>query len=79
MELISYSFWKRNQLKAIFSRFSSSIVTFRFIGSYYFVYSVRWSENDPIVIKSDLEEMEWLINRELGLETRYQQRKRAHQ
>lgn len=77
MEMISYSYWKRNQIKAVFSRFPSSIVTFRMVGRYYFIYSVQWSELDPMVIREDLKEMESMINEELGLQEFYESRKRA--
>lgn len=77
MEMISYSYWKRNQIKAVFSRFPSSIVTFRMVGHYYFIYSIQWSEIDPMVIREDLKEMEWIMNEELGLQEYYDNRKRA--
>ncbi|MED4130254.1 hypothetical protein [Shouchella miscanthi] len=78
MELVSYSYWKRNQIKAIFNRFPSSVVTFRMVRNYYFVYSVQWSEMDTMVIREDLKEMEWLLNEELGLVHFYKNRKRAY-
>lgn len=77
MKMLSFSYQRRNQMKAMFSRFPESVVTFRMIRSYYFVYTIRWSENDPIVVKEDLIEMEWLLNKELGLENEYLNRKRV--
>ncbi len=75
MELLKWSYTKRYNIKAIFSTCPNSVVIFRQINDYYFVYVVNWSEKDPEVIKSDLEEMEVLINSELGTLTQYNKRK----
>ncbi|WP_241773393.1 hypothetical protein [Bacillus sp. LL01] len=77
LKLERYSYMKRNRLKAFFDHFPDSPVIFSKIGSYYFVYVIQWSEYDPIVLREDLEEMEWLINKELGLQEEYQNR-RSH-
>lgn len=75
MELIKWSYTKRYNIKAQFNAYPNSIVVFRRIKNYYFVYTVQWSMNDPFVTKSALEEMEWLLNRELGTEEDYRMRK----
>ncbi|MBP2080107.1 hypothetical protein [Oceanobacillus polygoni] len=50
------------------------MVVLRLINHYYFVYSVDWSKADQIVT-IDLEGMGLLINRELGMEKAYMERK----
>jgi len=75
MELIKWSYTKRYNIKAQFNNYPHSLVVFRRIKNYYFVYTVQWSMMDPAVTKCALEEMEWLINRELGTEEDYRQRK----
>lgn len=75
MKLTKWSYTKRYNIKAHFDEFPNSVVVFRQIKDYYFVYTVNWSINDPIVKKSSLEEMEWLLNKELGTEEGYRLRK----
>ncbi|WP_100371745.1 hypothetical protein [Bacillus sp. FJAT-45037] len=74
MKLESYSYMKRNRMKAYFDCFPDSPVIFSKIGSYYFVYIVKWSERDLVVKREDLEEMEILLNQELGLGHEYERR-----
>ncbi|RNA69470.1 hypothetical protein EBO34_05915 [Alteribacter keqinensis] len=76
MEILDYSYLKRRAMKAWFDEFPNSPVIFRIIGHYYFVYRVMWSNDDPIVERKSLIEMERLINRELGTEDAYLKRKR---
>ncbi|TSB45242.1 hypothetical protein [Alkalicoccobacillus porphyridii] len=75
MRLISYSYQKKGGMKAIYDRFSASPAIFRKINGFYFIYYVKWSEGDPIVMRSDLTEMEILLNREMGTEELYLKRK----
>lgn len=75
MELIKWSFTKRYNIKALFDEYPNSVVVFRKIKNYYFVYTVKWSMSDPVVTKSALEEMEWLLNHEMGMEEDYGGRK----
>ncbi|MCM2676804.1 hypothetical protein [Alkalicoccobacillus plakortidis] len=76
MRLLSYSYLKKGKMKAIYDRFSDSQVIFCKINGYYFVYYVRWSENDPIVVTQDLIEMEYLLNEEMDTLDIYLTRKR---
>lgn len=76
MELVSWSYYWRNKVKALFDKYPNSPVTFRRVANYYFTHSVDWSAEDPIVSKSDLQQMELLLNRALGYETEYLNRKR---
>jgi diacylglycerol kinase (ATP) len=75
MELLDWTYTRKYNIKAHFSKFPHSIVVFRSIKDYYFVYQVNWSDKDPVVLRDDLEEMELLLNRELNLEDGYLQRK----
>lgn len=75
MELIKWSYTKRYNIKGLFDAYPNSVVIFRKIKNYYFVYTVQWSMRDPVVTKTALEEMEWLLNRELGLAEDYGGRK----
>jgi hypothetical protein len=75
MELTKWSYTKRYNIKAQFDVYPNSIVLFRKIKNYYFVYTVQWSINDTVVTKGVLEEMELLLNKELGTDEEYRQRK----
>ncbi|WP_147804983.1 hypothetical protein [Alkalicoccus halolimnae] len=77
MELIDWSYGRRYQIKALFSRFPNSTVIFRSFPSYYFIYTVRWSESDPVVKREDLEQMERILNDMLGLLENYETRRSA--
>ncbi|HAQ08302.1 MAG TPA: hypothetical protein DCR24_12560 [Bacillus bacterium] len=75
MKLTKWSYTKRYNIKAQFDEYPNSIVVFRQIKNFYFVYTVKWSLSDPVVSKNILEEMELLLNRELGTEEYYIKRK----
>jgi hypothetical protein len=75
MKLTNWSYTKRYNIKAQFDVFPNSVVIFRQIKDYYFVYTVKWSLSDPVVSKKDLGEMELLLNTELGTLESYCQRK----
>ena len=74
MKLIKWSYTKRYNIKAQFDVFPNSVVIFRQIKDYYFVYSVNWSKSDPVVSKTSLEQMELLLNKDLGTLESYSQR-----
>ncbi|WML47944.1 hypothetical protein RCG23_21965 [Neobacillus sp. PS3-34] len=78
MLLLRWSYTKKYNIKGIFDNFPSSPVIFRQIKDYYFVYRVHWDANDPPVGRSDLEQMELLLNEELGTIDFYLQRKNLH-
>ncbi|RSD26139.1 hypothetical protein [Mesobacillus subterraneus] len=75
MKLTNWSYTRRYNIKAQFDAFPNSVVLFRRIKDYYFVYTVNWSIQDPVVTKQVLEEMEWLLNKDLGTEDAYRHRK----
>lgn len=77
MKLLDWGYGRRYQIKAVFSKFPNSTVIFRSFPNYYFIYNVRWSEDDPVVTRGDLEEMEHIINDMLGLLSNYQNRRSA--
>ncbi|RHW42211.1 hypothetical protein D1B31_06165 [Neobacillus notoginsengisoli] len=75
MKLVSWSYTKKYNIKAIFDKFPCSLVIFRQIKEYYFVYTIKWNPLDPQVRRADLENMETLLNSELGTLENYQKRK----
>ncbi|GLY11760.1 hypothetical protein ACP2W0_19100 [Pseudobacillus badius] len=75
MRLERWAYSRRYNIKAVFDKFPHSNVIFRTINHFYFIYIVNWSEKDPVVTRSDLEQMELLLNEELGTGSFYQQRK----
>jgi hypothetical protein len=75
MKLTNWSYTKRYNIKAQFDVFPNSVVIFRQIKDYYFVYTVNWSLSDPVVSKTSLEQMEWLLNKELDSLESYSRRK----
>ncbi|KKB38250.1 hypothetical protein [Bacillus thermotolerans] len=66
MRLVKWAYSRRYNIKAVFDKFPHSNVIFRTIHQFYFVYIVNWSEKDPVVTRKDLEEMELLLNEEMG-------------
>ncbi|WP_226583887.1 hypothetical protein [Halobacillus litoralis] len=62
-------------VRGYFDKFPHSTIYFRRIRRFYIVYMVDWDERDPIVMAKDREEMQQLLNRELGREKEYEQRK----
>ncbi|PLT33723.1 hypothetical protein [Bacillus sp. V5-8f] len=78
MELIKWSYSRRNEVKASFDSHPNSSVRFRRIKNY-FTYSADWSLADPIITGADMEEMELLLNRALGFETAYINKKQKYQ
>ena len=77
MQLVKWSYARHYNIKAVFDRFPNSPVVFRKIRDYYFIYTVHWTRADPPVQREDLEQMERLLNRELGTELYYLSRHRS--
>jgi hypothetical protein len=75
MKLTKWSYTKRYNIKAQFDKYPNSVVIFRQIKDYYFVYTVNWAISDPVVTKNALEKMELLLNSELGTLDEYRLRK----
>ncbi|MFF5397547.1 hypothetical protein ACFY4F_09150 [Peribacillus butanolivorans] len=67
---------RRYNIKAIFDQFPNSPVIFRKIKDYYFIYTIQWTAADAPVGTKELEEMEQLLNRELGTELQYLYRRK---
>lgn len=74
MKLLDWSYTRHYNIKARFEPFIHSTVIFRQIKDYYFVYTVHWSDLDPVVERDHLEKMEIEMNHELGTERSYYQR-----
>lgn len=68
MELLEWKYTKRRGIEATFNDLPHSKVIFRPVNHYYVVYHVIWSNLDPVVIRADLEEMESILNGELGID-----------
>ncbi|WP_265182302.1 hypothetical protein [Geomicrobium sp. JCM 19055] len=77
VKLLSYGYWRKGQIRATFDLFPDSMVTFRRIGSFYFVYMISWSELDLVVTREHLKMMEILMNKELGTIDAYNSRRRS--
>lgn len=76
MQLVKWSYMRRDNIKAIYDQYPNSPVIFRKIRDYYFVYTIQWTPADDPVGKSELEQMEKLLNRELGTEYQYLYRRK---
>ena len=76
MQLVKWSYMRRYNIKAIFDQYPNSPVIFRKIREYYFVYTIQWTPADEPVGRNELEQMERLLNRELGTEWQYLYRKK---
>lgn len=77
MELIRWSYMRRNQVKGFFDCFPEAIIIFKRIKNYYFIHSAEWIGNPQIIAKHQLEEMEYLLNQKMGFLHGYLQRKSA--
>ncbi len=75
IQLKRWSYSRRKMVRGYFDKFPHSTIYFRRIRRFYIVYMVDWDERDPIVMAKDREEMQQLLNRELGREKEYEQRK----
>ncbi|WP_244199495.1 hypothetical protein [Halobacillus trueperi] len=75
MQLVRWSYSRRKMVRGYFDKFPHSTVYFRRIRRFYIVYMVDWDEVDPLVSQEDREEMQHLINEELGRLKEYEQRK----
>ncbi|WP_406944605.1 hypothetical protein ACJA3J_16150 [Halobacillus sp. SY10] len=75
MQLVRWSYSRRKMVRGYFDKFPHSTVYFRRIRRFYIVYMVDWDEVDPFVSQGDREEMQHLINEELGRLKEYEQRK----
>ncbi|WP_199484576.1 hypothetical protein [Peribacillus glennii] len=71
MELIKWSYFRRNEVKALFDSHPNSPVRFRRVKTYYFTHSADWSLDDPVITKAHMEQMELLLNRSMGFEPGY--------
>lgn len=75
MKLLRWSFDRKNRIRGYFDKFPNSTIYFRRIKRYYCVYSLDWNEEDPMVTMEDREEMQQLLNKEIGRLTAYENRK----
>ena len=75
MQLVKWSYTKKYNIKGVFDSHPNSLVIFRQIKNYYFIYTVNWDSGDPPVTRADLEEMECLLNCEMGTIDFYRKRK----
>ncbi|ADH99072.1 hypothetical protein [Salisediminibacterium selenitireducens] len=74
MELTDWTYGKQKQVKAWFSDFPHSTVVMRSLSDYYFIYMIDWSDRDQPVHRHDLEEMEQIMNDEMGTLQQYEAR-----
>ncbi|MED3571911.1 hypothetical protein [Cytobacillus praedii] len=75
MEIVTYSYKRHGMIEFIFDKFPNSKAILYPIKSYYFIRTVRWDPEDPVVSKNDLEAMEIAANELLGTIENYRQRK----
>ena len=62
-------------MRGYFDKFPNSVIYFRRIRRFYIIYHLDWDPIDPVLSTEDREIMQWLLNKELGRESEYQQRK----
>lgn len=55
MNILQYSYKKRGKIEFVFEGWPHSKVTMVPIKGYYFVRFIKWSSQDPIVTRNDLE------------------------
>ncbi|MCC2930510.1 hypothetical protein P9B58_19405 [Bacillus mojavensis] len=75
MNILQYSYKKKGKIEFVFEDWPHSKVTMAPIQGYYFVRCIKWSSQDPIVTRTDLEKMEWAANQYVGTAPFYRKRK----
>ncbi|WP_245807805.1 hypothetical protein [Halobacillus massiliensis] len=75
IELVKWSYSGIKKVRGYFSKFPHSVIYFRRARSYYLVYTLDWDERDPVMTEGDREEMQVLLNEELGHISAYKKRK----
>ncbi|MCY8511517.1 hypothetical protein MOD07_18420 [Bacillus mojavensis] len=75
MNIHQYSYKKKGKIEFVFEDWPHSKVTMAAIQGYYFVRCIKWSSQDPIVTRTDLEKMEWAANQYVGTAPFYRKRK----
>lgn len=75
MNILQYSYKKRGKIEFVFEGWPHSKVTMVPIKGCYFVRFIKWSSQDPIVTRNDLEKMEWAVNQYFGTAPFYRKRK----
>ena len=68
---------RRNQVKGLFDCFPEAVIIFKRIRNFYYIYSAEWKGRPQLIAKQQLEEMEYLLNKEMGFLRGYLQRKSA--
>ncbi|GGC94268.1 hypothetical protein GCM10007216_26260 [Thalassobacillus devorans] len=75
MKILRWAYDRRGVVRGYFDRFPHTTFYLKRIRNYYFLSAADWNESDPEVTPADREEINILINRELGREHAYLQRK----
>ncbi|SEA46552.1 hypothetical protein SAMN05421743_1053 [Thalassobacillus cyri] len=75
MKLIRWAYDRRGVVRGYFDQFPNTTFYLKRIRNYYFLCAVDWSKSDPEITEEHREEINILINRELGREQAYLQRK----
>ncbi|WOV89002.1 hypothetical protein QWT69_07830 [Sporosarcina oncorhynchi] len=74
MELVHWEYWRKYQIKGVFDRFPTTVVIFRQVKNYYFIYSMSGLDETVIPTRKDYVQMEYLLNKELGSLPAYRKR-----
>lgn len=77
MKLVRWSYMRRNQVKGLFDCFPEAVIIFKRIKNYYFIHSAEWTGSPQLIAKQQMEEMEYLLNKEMGFLRGYLKRKSA--
>ncbi|WP_173915795.1 hypothetical protein [Halobacillus sp. Marseille-Q1614] len=75
IELVRWSYSGIKKVRGYFSKFPHSVIYFRRMRNYYLVYTLDWDARDPVLTEADREDMQILINEELGHISAYNKRK----
>ncbi|MFS0576407.1 hypothetical protein AB1K83_12280 [Sporosarcina sp. 179-K 3D1 HS] len=76
MKLIHWAYTRKYQIKAVFDTFPTTVVLFRKISDYYFIFSMSGVDETLLPTRKDYVRMEYLLNKELGTLQAYKRRKR---
>ena len=75
MKLIHWAYTRKYQIKGIFDSFPTTVVLFRKISDYYFIFSMSGLDESFLPSRADYVRMEYLLNKELGTLQAYKHRR----
>lgn len=75
MNIVHWNYTRKYRIKCVFDTFPATVVLFRKITDYYFIFSMSGVDEHSLPNRNDYERMEYVLNAELGTLPAYLNRK----